>query len=125
MYSTQQTARSLLSPLYCRTIDVDTGTKQAADLREWSQPGRKTPLRDPVLRKCQSGVEVRCSRPFRPLGYWQFDKDTQRKILVVDASMIFTGGVGIVLVSWNLHRPFIPGEVLIDSIICAFGANRP
>jgi len=78
---------------------------------------------------CSAKVPVRCRSALLPtlqtVGLLEFDKDTQRKILVVDASMIFTGGVGIVLVSWNLHRPFILGEVLIDSIICAFGANRP
>lgn len=57
--------------------------------------GARRMPRDLVARMRQSGVEVRWFRPFRLLHPWQFDKRTHRKILVVDASVGFTGGVGI------------------------------
>jgi hypothetical protein len=56
---------------------------------------REAPLRELAVRKRQSDVEVHCFRLFRPLAHWQCDNGTQRKIMVVDASVIFTGGVAL------------------------------
>lgn len=48
-----------------------------------------------VRRMRDSGVQVRWFRPFRWSRPWQYDKRTHRKILVCDAKVGFTGGVGI------------------------------
>ncbi|QIB66638.1 phospholipase D-like domain-containing protein [Kineobactrum salinum] len=48
-----------------------------------------------VRRMRDSGVRIRWFRPFRWSRPWQYDKRTHRKILVCDARVAFTGGVGI------------------------------
>lgn len=48
-----------------------------------------------IRRMSAAGVEIRWFRPVRTWKLWKVDNRTHRKVLIVDGTLGFTGGVGI------------------------------